>query len=72
MFKVGDKVACINGLVKNTYVNSLKINNIYTISEIRGILVRLHETNICYNSNRFMSLQAYRRVKLNQLMKCSK
>ena len=78
MFRVGEKVVCVNNLFNNVTINHLKLNNIYTISEITFstgdqflIDILENETGMCYNSNRFISLQAHRIIKLKELIKCS-
>ena len=81
MFKVGDRVACVYDF---TSLNSLIKNKIYTITKIdknytslnnnnnNEFFVNILETKTWYDSKRFISLQEYRRFKLNQLNKCSK
>jgi len=74
MFKVGERVVCVNdkSIIPNKIL-FIKKNNIYIISENINDSVKLIEDNIyLYSETRFVSLKAHRRIKLNQLMKCSK
>jgi hypothetical protein len=69
MFKVGDKVVCVNNVWTYGNRNSLKIGNIYTIEEIL-LYSTVHIVvinNIEYRYDRFISLEEDRRRKLEKI-----
>ena len=79
MFKIGDKVVCINdkGVNKtdNPFSSNLKLevikNDTYTIKSIYTTYdtcrVELYELMELYYADRFISLKEYRKQKLNRL-----
>jgi hypothetical protein len=62
MFKVGDKVVCIDDHTKSF----LKENKVYMIDEIMSKMIIID--HIVYNSDRFITLQEDRRRKLNKII----
>jgi len=76
MFKVGDKVVCIDDnptYGSNSYydkTNFLKINNIYLIDKYSSNLelIKIFEYNIWYDEKRFILLKEQRKQKLKELI----
>jgi hypothetical protein len=62
MFKVGDRVICINEHNKSF----LKENKVYMIDKIMSKMIIID--HIVYNSDRFITLQEDRRRKLNKII----
>ena len=68
MFKIGDKIICI----EDSDVRFLELNNIYTILDIDIIYAVVYiknENNFItdYNIERFISLKEYRKQKLQKI-----
>lgn len=61
--KVGDKVVCVD----DTNINNILLYNIYTIYSIIDDDQFLLPNFGCYRSTRFISMQEYRRLKLNTI-----
>jgi len=63
MFKIGDKVVCVD--IEGGSPVGLKLNNIYTIKDMEDWFVKLYEIdNFIYDYMRFVSLKELRREKL--------
>ncbi len=72
MFKVGDRIVCINDSMAGLL---LEINKIYIVDFIHdSVLIDVVDTKYneigYFNKNRFISLLEYRRKKLEKI--CSK
>ncbi len=72
MFKIGDKVVCVNS--KGQYVSShgslLREGEIYIIEKIllSDSIYIIIINGIEYNSKRFITIEEGRRLKLNKIM----
>jgi len=67
MFKVGDRVVCINN-TKIDYKFNLYYNKIYIITSIDDVVrIKIDNINYEYFNLRFISLKEYRKQKLNNL-----
>lgn len=64
-FKDGDKIVCID----DDCVSELKKGTVYIT--LRFNTKFIFDYPMAYNPRRFVPLQAYRRIKLKELMKCS-
>jgi len=69
MFKVGDRVVCINDIPFNRMKPLLNIYKykVYTVNSSDDDFTELFETHNFYNSNRFVLLSKIRKQKLNKL-----
>jgi len=77
MVEVGDKVICINNKNVRNKINKLSLDKIYTIAEIRVeteySFYRFEESIfkykiIFYNTQMFVSLLEYRRLKIEKII----
>lgn len=72
MFKIGEKVVCINvGLLnEKSLVYLIKYGRIYTIASIdeNNDVELLGLETIFYYSSRFISLSEFRRLKINKII----
>ena len=73
MFKVGDKVICINDELKG-YQGTFEIVKLkeYTIKKITGeatteCILFFNEVNNSYMSSRFLTIPEFRRLKINKI-----
>ena len=72
MFKVGEKIICIDD---KSYYNDLTLHKVYIVSECRGIhklnqSVGLHNMGNIYYSHRFKSVSQSRKEKIKKI--CSR
>lgn len=74
MFRVGEKVLCIDDIPLYDKQGPMDITkkNIYTVEDCSEGYVVIFETGHFYSPNRFVSLSKIRKQKLKQLMKCLK
>ena len=76
MFEIGSKVVLIdNDITYKTYYDDLKLYKIYTVEkDLRKFstdnYIRLNGHFYIYDSERFISLLEYRKLKLNKLKSC--
>ena len=65
MFKIGDKVVCID----NTYFDPyIIIGNTYTVSNIiDDSFITFHECQFIYYKDDYVSIARFRKEKLNKL-----
>ena len=70
MFRVGDKVVCIDDIPLNNIKPILNIhkNKIYTVNSSDDYFTELFETHNFYSSKRFVLLSKIRKQKLNKLL----
>jgi hypothetical protein len=70
MFKVGDKIVCVNNNIKPGYGLFITIGNVYdVIVEDDGVVTIIDDTgeNSFYNEARFVSLIEYRKLKIEKI-----
>ena len=68
MFKIGDRVVCVND---NYYDDILKKDKIYIIDNLNsdGSMVSLYNLNDYFFARRFILLKEYRKEKLEKINK---
>jgi len=68
MFKPGDKVVCVSNKLVHDIIK-LPLNVIFTVDSVLTFNdITLMESNIIpFDSNRFVSLKEYRKLKLEKL-----
>ena len=70
MFKVGDKIVCINS---DCYYKDLKLNKIYTVFEYHpnndysGPTIQLYNMNNIYYCHRFKTMTQIRKEKIEKI-----
>ena len=64
MFKIGDKVVCV---YSGHSLQHLSLYKEYTISKLSNWDNEIYISNICWAAGRFISLQEYRKLKLEKL-----
>jgi len=71
-FQKGDKIICIND-INDEYVNyKLKLYQTYTVDSLtigfdNGVVILINGTRCLVNINRFISLEDFRRMKLEKI-----
>jgi len=76
MFKIGDKVVCIDNKFNNIIDADLELYKIYTIRKLyptfKPNVTFLEYSNVMHDIKRFISIKEYRKLKLEKLNLCSK
>jgi len=69
MFKVGDKIQCINNKNLNhlNKLNQLKYFCVYTVTDSMIVGIKINDLNCIYSETRFLLLSEQRRNKLNKI-----
>ena len=76
MFEIGDKVVCINNTDKEHLLNLYQIYEVKKNMSVPGKTIYVinlkNEPINFYQNYRFISLQEYRKIKLEKLKECLK
>jgi len=64
MFKPGDRVVCVYSDHSNKHLTKYEE---YTISKLSNWQNEIYISNLCWEAGRFISIQKYRKLKLEKM-----